>query len=188
MRRKKVGRRDAEANRRPDQPQLCLWKAGASPRADRYRCIPRCVGCWVPDPTRARHKAGFRRAAWRVAVAPACAGSAPTAGPDGISVLASTVPVRFPHRSGWPRFDKTAPHYPVGVRWFGYAEIGTVTAHPARQPGPPAQALAGRRPRPAEPDGVQQSWCLHWAIRLPRGIDSEIPIGVNIAHQENAGL
>ncbi|EFD43830.1 LOW QUALITY PROTEIN: dihydroorotate dehydrogenase pyrD, partial [Mycobacterium tuberculosis variant africanum K85] len=85
------------------------------------------------------------------------------------------------HRSGWPRGStKTAPHYPVGVRWgFGYAEIGTVTAHP--QPGNPAprlfrladdRALLNRM-------GFNNHGARALAIRLARH-RPEIPIGVNI--------
>lgn len=77
-------------------------------------------------------------------------------------VLASTVfGVRFPAPLGLAAgFDKDGTALSSwGAMGFGYAEIGTVTAHP--QPGNPAPppVPAGRRPRPAEPDGVQQSRC-----------------------------
>ena len=98
-------------------------------------------------------------------------------------VLASTVfGVHFPGPLGLAAgFDKDGTGLNAwGALGFGYAEVGTVTAH--AQPGNPDAAVvpATRRPRPAQPDGLQQprrrrtgrdNWPIH---------RSDVPIGVNI--------
>src|SRR6201988_3387294 len=97
-------------------------------------------------------------------------------------VLASTVfGVRFPGPLGLAAgFDKDGTGlFTWGAMGFGYAEVGTVTAHP--QPGNPAprmfrlsddRALLNRM-------GFNNHGAGHLAVRLARH-RPEVPIGVNI--------
>lgn len=156
-------------------------KAGASPRADRYWMYPLVRRLLFLIPPEHAHKLVFAVLRGVAAVAPVRRLLRRLLGPTD-PVLASTVfGVRFPAPLGLAAgFDKDGTALSSwGAMGFGYAEIGTVTAHP--QPGNPAprlfrladdRALLNRM-------GFNNHGARALAIRLARH-RPEIPIGVNI--------